>query len=81
MKTAISIDDDLLREADRTARQMHLSRSRLFAVAVEDYLRRRRANEILDQLNRVYGGDPEVEERRTMAKMKAKFHSTIKERW
>lgn len=42
MKTAISIDDGLLREADETARMMGLSRSRLFALAVGDFLRRQR---------------------------------------
>ena len=38
MKTAISIDDGLLQEADETARLMGLSRSRLFALAVGDFL-------------------------------------------
>ena len=33
MKTSISIDDRLLREADETARMMGASRSRLFALA------------------------------------------------
>jgi hypothetical protein len=37
MKTAISSDDGLLREADETARLMGLSRSRLFAMAVGDF--------------------------------------------
>jgi metal-responsive CopG/Arc/MetJ family transcriptional regulator len=81
MKTAISIEDDLLREADRAAGEMHLSRSRLFSVALREYLQRRRANEILQQLNRVYADGPSVEERRLTGKMKAKFRSTIKEQW
>ncbi|MBV8903774.1 MAG: ribbon-helix-helix protein, CopG family, partial [Acidobacteriia bacterium] len=42
MKTAISMDDELLREADRAARAMHLSRSALFAAAITEYLRQRR---------------------------------------
>jgi metal-responsive CopG/Arc/MetJ family transcriptional regulator len=40
MKTAISIDDRLLREADEAARLMGLSRSRLFALAVGEFLKR-----------------------------------------
>ena len=38
MKTAISIDGDLLREADRTARRLGLSRSKLFSVDLEGFL-------------------------------------------
>ncbi len=40
MKTTISIDDGLLQAADETARLMGLSRSRLFALAVDDFLQR-----------------------------------------
>ena len=52
MKTAISIEDELLIEADRTAHQMGISRIRLFSLALANYLRKRRNKEILDQLNR-----------------------------
>jgi Arc/MetJ family transcription regulator len=81
MKTAISIDDQLLHDADRAARQMGLSRSRLFSLAVQDYLNQRRQQELLEQLNRVYGGDPDLPEQRTAAKLKGKFRRTIKEAW
>jgi metal-responsive CopG/Arc/MetJ family transcriptional regulator len=42
MKTAISIDDGLLQEADDTARRLGVSRSRLFALAVSDFLEHQR---------------------------------------
>jgi len=35
MKTAISIDDQLLQDADRAAKRMGLSRSRLFSLALQ----------------------------------------------
>lgn len=81
MKTAISIDDQLLHDADRAAKQMGLSRSRLFSLAVRDYLHQRRQQELLQELNRVYAGDSDLPEQRTAAKMKVKFGRTIKERW
>ena len=81
MKTAISIDGRLLEEADQVARKMGLSRSRLFSLALQDYLRQRRQEEITEQLNRVYAGGPDASERRTTARMKARFRSTIKDRW
>lgn len=81
MKTAISLEDELLMKADRTARQMGISRSRLLSLALESYLRKRRNKETLDQLNRVYAGEPGPEERRIVAGMKRRFRSTIHESW
>jgi metal-responsive CopG/Arc/MetJ family transcriptional regulator len=81
MKTAISIEDGLLREADATARQMGLSRSRLFALAVADFLQRRRQEQMLRQLNEVYADGMDPGEKRLLKAMKAKFRGTIKDRW
>ncbi len=81
MKTAISIESPLLEEADRTARKLGLSRSRLVSLALKDYLRNRRNIEIVDQLNQVYGEPDRGGEQPSGAKTKAKFRSTIKDRW
>ena len=59
MKTAISVDAELLIEADRTAHQLGLSRSRLLSIALEAYLRDRRQQETLERLNRAYAGKPD----------------------
>jgi metal-responsive CopG/Arc/MetJ family transcriptional regulator len=80
MKTAISVDDDLITEADRTAREMGVSRSRLFSLALENYLRNREHGKILEQLNRVYADEAGAD--KLMAKrLKAKFRKTIGEKW
>jgi hypothetical protein len=81
MKTAISVDDRLLSETDRTAGEMGLSRSGLISIALEAYLRSRRQKEMTEQLNRVYGEGRDVAGKRTVKRMKTKFHSTIPERW
>jgi len=81
MKTAISIDDALLQEADETARLMGLSRSRLFALAVVDFLQRQRREQMLLRLNEVYGNGVEPAERRLVKGIKAKIRRTVKERW
>ena len=81
MKTAISLEDELLLKADRTARQMGVSRSRLFSLALEAYLRKRRNRETVAQLNRVSAPDPSPEVRRTVAGMRKRFRSTIRESW
>lgn len=81
MKTAVSLEDSLLIEADRTAREIGVSRSRLFSMALESYLAERRARKILDQLNEAYADEPTVEEKRTVSRMKKKFSATVREQW
>ena len=81
MKTAISIDDGLLREADETARLLGLSRSRLFAVAVSDFLQRQRQEQMLRRLNEVYANGTEPVEKGLLKGIKAKARRTVKERW
>jgi metal-responsive CopG/Arc/MetJ family transcriptional regulator len=49
MKTAFSVDDDLFQEAGRIAQKLGLSRSRIFSLALKDYLREYRRRETLEQ--------------------------------
>lgn len=81
MKTAISIDDELLQAADEAARLMGLSRSRLFAMAVDDFLQRKKREEMMVQLNAVYAEGAEPSERQMLKGMKAKVRRAVKERW
>ena len=80
MKTAISIETHLLEEADRTAQKLGVSRSRLVAMALKDYLKQSRNREIVEQLNRIYG-EPAGTERPSSKQRKAKFHSIVKDSW
>jgi hypothetical protein len=81
MKTAISIDDGLLRDADKTASQMGLSRSGLFALAMGDFLERQRAEQMLRKLNEdYYANGAEPTEKCLLKGIKAKARPA-KERW
>jgi metal-responsive CopG/Arc/MetJ family transcriptional regulator len=80
MKTAISVDDRLLSQADIAAREMGLSRSRLIAAALEAYLRSRRQENTTARLNEVYR-EADPAEARTVKSMKTKFRATIRDRW
>ena len=81
MKTAISIDDGLLQEADETARRMGLSRSRLFAIAVGDFLQRQRREQMLLRLNEVYAEGMEPAETPLLKGIRTKVRRAVKERW
>jgi metal-responsive CopG/Arc/MetJ family transcriptional regulator len=54
MKTAVSIPDALYRQADREARRCGLSRSRLYAQALQDYLTKTSDAAITTKLNEIY---------------------------
>ena len=81
MKIAISIDDEILREADEEARRMGLSRSRLFAMAIGEFLRRQRQEQMLVRLNDVYANDTEPAGKSLLEGIKAKSRPTVKHPW
>jgi metal-responsive CopG/Arc/MetJ family transcriptional regulator len=54
MKTAISLSDTLFEKAEKTARYMGIPRSRLFVIALEDYINRHNGEMITKKLNEVY---------------------------
>lgn len=54
MKTAVSIPDPVFQEADLLAKRMGISRSELYASAIQAYVQARRADDITEALNRVY---------------------------
>ena len=54
MKTAISIPDPLFEAAEEFAKRMGLSRSQLYAVALKEYLRSHKPDQITQQLDAVY---------------------------
>ena len=58
MKTAISIPDDLFQAADELANELGVTRSKLYATAVSDYLARRRDERITELLDEVYREQP-----------------------
>ena len=54
VKTAISVQNELLAEANRLAEELRISRSRLVALALEAFIERHRNREILRAINKTY---------------------------
>lgn len=79
MKTAISVEDSLMQEADGVARELGLSRSGLIAEALRDFLKQRRGAKITERLNQVYAKEPTEEERRIIRNLRTKL--PIQDRW
>ena len=54
MKTAISINDDIYREAELTAQELGLSRSKLYSLAILEFIQTHKPEAITAKLNEVY---------------------------
>lgn len=82
VKTAISMPEHLFQELEAAAKEMQVSRSQVFTQAVKEFLRERENRRILEQLNRVYGEEPDEEERDLAKAMKARLRRlTAREKW
>ena len=79
MKTAISIDEDLFRKAEKLSSKLQVSRSQLFAQALEYLLERSESLEIIQKLNEVYGQKPEAAE--SLPKAAKKRMKSIVGKW
>ncbi len=53
MKTAISLPEPLFEAADKLAKRMKVSRSALYARAVEDFVKRHNPDDLTAEINRV----------------------------
>jgi metal-responsive CopG/Arc/MetJ family transcriptional regulator len=63
MKTAISLPDPLFRAAEREAKRLGVSRSKLLQVALREFLSRKKARQLTEEINRAVAkhGDPSDE--------------------
>ncbi len=76
VKTAISIQKSLFEQAEKLAGKMKVSRSRLFALALEEYLRREQNRELFAQINAAYADEPDSTER-TLRRKTRSMHRRI----
>lgn len=58
LKTAISIPDEVYRQAEKAAARMGLSRSAFYARAVAEYVAKRRQTAVTERLDAVYRDAP-----------------------
>ncbi|MCH7858871.1 MAG: hypothetical protein IID14_04120 [Candidatus Marinimicrobia bacterium] len=81
VKTAISIPEDLFEGLEIASKELKISRSQVFALAVKDFLRERENRRMLDQLNRVYADRPDEKEQEYLERMKARYRKIIEGEW
>jgi len=79
VKTDISLRKSLLEEAEAVAREMKVSRSRLFMMALEDFIQRHQNKKLLEKLNAAYQDDEPDEEERARLDQMRRYHRTLVE--
>ncbi len=74
IKTGISLDAELFEAAERLAQELHLTRSALYARALEELIERRRSKQLLDELNAAYGESPDPEDEALLRGIRRTMH-------
>jgi metal-responsive CopG/Arc/MetJ family transcriptional regulator len=81
IKTAISIDESLFRKAEELAEELQISRSLLYARAVEEFVRGHERNQILRELNEVYGEEMEAQDLGFLQRARQHMEKRPKDEW
>ncbi len=81
VKTTISLKEKLFKEAEDMARELELSRSGLFALALEEFLRRRENQKLFEQINAAHASDLDEEEKDTLRAMRRLQRESIEDEW
>ena len=78
VKTAVSLSERLFNAGETLARELKVSRSRLFAMALEDFLRRRENQRLLAEINAAYESEPDEEETTLLERMRKQHARVVK---
>ena len=81
VKTAISIRKSLFDQAEDLARKLKVSRSRLFVLALEDYIHHQQNQELLAQINAAYADEPEPAEQTLRRKVRHIHRRIVEGEW
>ena len=79
IKTAISIEKPVFEQMDVIAKDLKVSRSRLFVLAAKEFIQRHKNIALLKSLNDAYEDLPESEP--IVAKMRSTHYKMVKDQW
>lgn len=80
IKTVISLQKSLFEQVENVAQEMKVSRSRLFVMALEEYIHRHRNHRLLERINQAYKqGQPS--EATHLRKMKRSHRKVVEDEW
>jgi hypothetical protein len=81
VKTAISIQESLFDQVNDLAEELQIPRSRLFTLAVEEFIKRHENRSILETLNEVYGEPPDPDDDALHEGMRRQQRQLVEGQW
>jgi hypothetical protein len=81
IKTAISIQASLFEKVEQLANDLQVPRSRIFVLAVEEYLQRQDNLLLLERINEAYQAPPDASEEKRLQKMRASQRRMLEGEW
>ncbi|RLD11394.1 MAG: hypothetical protein DRI56_01045 [Chloroflexota bacterium] len=81
VKTAISIQEPLFEQVEALANELNISRSRIFVLAVEEFIKRYQNRQLLEEINRAYDDLPNVTEQLYLEKTRPQHRKLMEGEW
>jgi metal-responsive CopG/Arc/MetJ family transcriptional regulator len=81
IKTAISIQKTLFEDAETLAQQLNISRSHLFGLAIEMFVKKHQNQILLDEINQAYSDESEPNEKVLLSKMRNSHRKLVENEW
>ncbi|HEX9617887.1 MAG TPA: ribbon-helix-helix protein, CopG family [Anaerolineales bacterium] len=81
VKTALSVPEKIFEQVDALAREMNTSRSRVFVLAVEEFLERRKNRAMIEKINAAYPDAPDSNEERRLRQSRRTHRRIIENEW
>ncbi len=79
IKAAISIEKPIFEQMNVLAKDLNISRSRIFPLAAQEFLHRHKNIELLQLLNEAYDDLPDSEP--MVSKMRSRHYNIVKNQW
>jgi metal-responsive CopG/Arc/MetJ family transcriptional regulator len=81
VKTAISLQESLFEEAETLARELKITRSHLFALAVQEFIQRHQSQKLLEAINAAYADQPDPAEQELRRQMRQQHRRLVEGQW
>lgn len=81
VKTAVSLEKDLFQQLESLAEEMKIPRSRLFVLALQEFLRRRQNQQLLEQINAAYDEPLDLAEQALRQRMCHQHRQIVEGEW
>ena len=81
VKTAVSVQKSLFDQVESLAKKLHISRSRLYNLALANYNERYQNQNLLEEINQAYPDEPDSVDRDRLTKMRKHHRKIVEGEW